>query len=59
MRIEVNKLDIETELERSGHASTPDNVKAVADALHDIRPLLKMVVAGLELPNKFAATPMF
>lgn len=59
MRIEITKADIETMLERTGHASTPDNVKAVSEALHNTAPILKMVIAGLELPNQFTADPLF
>lgn len=59
MRVDITRLEIEDMLERTGHASTPDNVKAVADALHHTAPLLRMLIAGLELPNKFSSTPLF
>lgn len=59
MRIEITKTEIESMLEHTGHATTPDNVSAVADALKNTAPLLKMVIAGLELPNQFTADPLF
>lgn len=59
MRVDVTKTQIADALELTGHASTPDNIDAVADALRNVTPLLKMVIAGLELPNKFTASPLF
>lgn len=59
MRMDVTKTQIAEALERTGHATTQDNIDAVCDALRNTSPLLKMVIAGLELPDKFTADPLF
>lgn len=59
MRVDITNTQIADMLERTGHAATSDNVQAVCDALRDTSPLLKMLIAGLELPNRFTASPLF